>query len=128
MRGSRSFLRHPGLAQTGEIGGLDQSLDLRHPEISDGPQAGEAGIETFAPKSPGLSELGGGALGLAVEAIGGGEHSVNSRNSRTGAARLYEPDDRLVGAGLQEVHPAYSPIEIGYKGIARAEADVLLCE
>jgi len=47
-KAGRSFLRHPGLAQTGEIRGFEQGADLRHPEISgypeisDGLQPGDA--------------------------------------------------------------------------------------
>jgi hypothetical protein len=39
-RQCRSFLRHAGLAQPGEISAFDQGTDLRHPPI-EGPQAGQ---------------------------------------------------------------------------------------
>src|SRR5271165_2828263 len=42
-RTRRSFLRHAGLAQTHE-----QGVDLRHPEISEGLQSGDARIATSA--------------------------------------------------------------------------------
>src|SRR6266446_5561356 len=35
---ARSFLRHPGFAQTGEISGFVQGADLRHPPEFDGLQ------------------------------------------------------------------------------------------
>jgi hypothetical protein len=39
---AQSLLRHPGLAQPGEIGGFVERADLWHPEVSAGPQAGDA--------------------------------------------------------------------------------------
>ena len=37
-----SLLRHPGLAQSGEISGFEQGADLRYPEILGGLQMGDA--------------------------------------------------------------------------------------
>jgi hypothetical protein len=66
----RSFLGHPGLAQSSEISGFDQGLDLRHAPRRDRPQVGDAGITIIANQSSGFGELGCGALDLAVESIG----------------------------------------------------------
>jgi hypothetical protein len=44
-------------------------------------------------------------LDLALESIGGGEPRMNVRNCRIGAARLFQADDRFVGARLQQMHP-----------------------
>src|SRR5262245_28899619 len=38
----RSFFRHSGFAQTGEISGLEQLADFRHTEIFDGHKTGNA--------------------------------------------------------------------------------------
>src|SRR5437762_13139343 len=67
-----SFLRHPGLAQTGEIGGFDQGADVGHSPRFGGPQAGDAGITIVADQHAGFRELGGGALVVALVSIGRG--------------------------------------------------------
>ncbi len=74
------------------------------PQYPDGLQAGDARITIVAAQPAGFGEFGGGAFGLAFEGIGGGELGVNERMCRIGAARLFEPDDRLVGARLQQMH------------------------
>jgi hypothetical protein len=51
--GSRSFLRYSGLAQAGRVSGFEQCADLRHPVVSDSPQAGNARI-TIVAASPAL--------------------------------------------------------------------------
>jgi len=73
----RSFLRHPGLAQAGEIGGFMQGTDVRHAEILDGPQPGDTRKTIVADQPSGFGEFGGGAFGLACEGVGGGEISRN---------------------------------------------------
>src|SRR6266446_7938607 len=77
MRGSAAcselFLRHSSLAQADEVSGFEQGADPRHPEISDGLQAGEARKTIVAAQPAGFGEFGGGARGLAFEGIGGGE-------------------------------------------------------
>src|SRR5215469_10332765 len=59
--GMASLLRHPGLAQTGDIGGFEQGADLWYqlPEIFDLAQPGEARKAVVAAEPPGLGELGG---------------------------------------------------------------------
>jgi hypothetical protein len=57
-RHCRSFLRHSGLAQPGEISGFEQGACLRRPPISDGPQDGpfaDSSVEGdgFEPSVPG---------------------------------------------------------------------------
>ena len=73
MGAGASLLRHPGLAKAGEIGGFVQGADLRHPELSDGLQTGDARITIVAAQPAGFGEFGGGAFGVAFEGIGGGE-------------------------------------------------------
>jgi feruloyl esterase len=97
-----SLLRHPGLAQTGEISGLEEGADLRHPEIPNGPQTGEARITTIAVQPAGFGEFRGGALGLLFEGIGGGE--VSGRKAMRGFAHaLIVAIPALVG-GASAVH------------------------
>ena len=99
-----SLLRHPGLAQAGEISGLVQRADFRYPEISDGLQAVDARIAIIAAQPSSFGELGDRVFSLAYEGVGRGEVSVNNRAYRIGVARLLEPDDRLAGARLQQMH------------------------
>src|SRR5260370_22059038 len=75
----RSFLRHPGLAQTDEISGFEQGTDLRHSVISGSAHAGDARKRTFAAQLAGFGEFGSGAFGLALEGIGGGEEAAKLR-------------------------------------------------
>jgi hypothetical protein len=51
-----------------------------------------------AAQPPGFAEFGGSAFGFASSGIGRGEMGVNDRCGRNGAARFFQPDDRLVGA------------------------------
>src|ERR1700730_3269815 len=94
--GSRSLLRHAGLAQAGEKRVLDQRLDLRHAETACRLQPGDARIAAVAAQPSSLCEFSGGALGLAVESAGGGEPRVNHWQLRVGAACLFEPHDCFV--------------------------------
>src|ERR1700759_128151 len=86
-----SFLRHAGLAQPGEVSGLDQGADLRHAPISGNGSIGlhtrDARIAAVAAQPAGFGEFGRGPFGLAFESIGGGEIGV--RHSRKGTARLF---------------------------------------
>jgi hypothetical protein len=52
------LLRHPGLAQTGEIGGFVQGADLRHPVIYGGLQVGDARITAIGGEPLGFLSLG----------------------------------------------------------------------
>ena len=98
----RSFLRYSGLAQPGEISGFAQGADLRTVcnQIR-GPW--RCSKKNFPLQPPGFGEFGGGAFGLASEGIGRGEKGTKERGRRDGAARFFEPDDRLVGARLQQM-------------------------
>jgi hypothetical protein len=71
----RSFFRHSGLAQPGEIRGFPQGAGLRHPPpcAGKGLQAGDARKKISAVQPSGFGEFGGGAVGFASEGIGGGE-------------------------------------------------------
>src|SRR5207248_2264787 len=97
-RQCRSFFRHSGLAQPGEIRGFVQRTDLRRPQprARKGLQAGDARKKVSTVQPPGFGEFGGGAFGFASEGIGGGEGEMSERSARSGAARFFEPDDRLV--------------------------------
>ena len=53
------LLRHPGLAQAGEKGGLEQGADFRHPPVMDGLQAGEARVAIVAAQPAGFGKFGG---------------------------------------------------------------------
>ena len=81
-----------------------------------GPQAGDARITTVGAQPAGFGEFGGGEFGLAFEGIGGGEPGVRIGSFRIGAARLFEPDDRLVGARLQQMHDPDLRIPIAERG------------
>src|SRR5262249_44911360 len=94
-----------GLAQAGEISGFEQGADLRYSEMLRVLQASHARVAIVAGQPPGFGELGRGALGLAFEGINGGKISVSVREPRIGAARLSKPEDRLLEARLQQVHP-----------------------
>src|SRR5215831_4859767 len=72
---------------------------------------------------PGLGEFGGGALGLAVKAVGGSEPGTDGWYFRTGTARFFEPQDCLVRARLQQMHEPNLPIPNAEQRIAWAEPD-----
>src|SRR5689334_20762518 len=93
-----------------------------------GSEACDARKAIVAEQPPGFGEFRGGAVGLSFEAIGRGEERVIVRLSRIGVAPFFEPDDSLVRTRLQKMDCAYPSIPIGDVGIARVEADCLLCE
>ena len=66
----RSFLRQPGLAETGKIRGFDQGAHFRNPPRFDGPQASDAGVTIVADQPARFGELGCGAFELAFESMG----------------------------------------------------------
>src|SRR5689334_3478823 len=70
------FLRHPGLAQSDEIGGFKQDVDLRNIPICVGLYLGEARKRTLAQQPAGLGKFGGGTIGLAFERKGRGKPEV----------------------------------------------------
>src|SRR5215831_18997559 len=74
----RSFLRHSGLAEPGEVRGFVQCLDFRHSPIGGRPETGDARIAIISAQSPGLGELRIGAPGFAHQSIGGGEKSAGA--------------------------------------------------
>src|SRR6516165_7464994 len=104
MNSARSFFRHPGLAQTGDVSGFEQGADLRHPPIaarsgvSGGLQAGDAQMSVITAESPSFGEFGEGLFILALKGVGGNEQGAKPRKSRIGAARLFEPQDGVAGA------------------------------
>ena len=53
---------------------------------------------------------------------------MRHRKSRTGVARLFEPEDRLISMRLQQMYVPNPLIPNGDSRIARAEADGLLDE
>jgi len=75
-RPCRSFFRHAGLAQAGEVSGFDQSADLRYAPIFDSPEASNARKAIVAEQPPGFGEFRGGKVGLSFKAIGRGEERV----------------------------------------------------
>src|ERR1700730_15721765 len=76
----------------------------------------------------GFREFGGGGFGFAFEGIDGGEVGVNDRQSPIRAARLFEPDYRLLGARLQQMHHPDPPIPKADGRIAGTKPDALLLE
>ena len=86
----RSFLRHPGLAQPGDVGGFEQCADLgcECPEIFNGPQADEARIAVVGAQPAGLGDFGAGMFGIAGKGVGGSEASADVRMCR-GALRAF---------------------------------------
>ena len=72
----RSFLPHPRIAQPDEIRGFEQGAGLGDAPLS-APQMGHARIAIVVDQPPGFREFRGGAFGVAVEAIDGGEGGVN---------------------------------------------------
>src|ERR1700726_3521704 len=70
-RRGASPLRHPGLAQTGEVGSFVQGTDFWHTEIKDSLRVGDAQETTAAAQPPGFSEFGGSAFAFAFEGVGG---------------------------------------------------------
>ena len=75
-----------------------------------------------------LSEFGGGPFGLAAKGIGSGEVAAKNRYTRHGAARFFEPDDRLADVRLQRMHGSDQVVAMANAGIARAETNGLLHE
>src|SRR6516165_11698678 len=118
MRPDCSLLRHPGLTQAGEEGGFVQSTNLGHPPISVGLHVVDAGKKISAVQSPGFGEFHGGALGLASECISRGKPYAVERYGRHGAAPLFEPYDRLVGARLQQMYSPKQEVPPADMGIA----------
>src|SRR5215472_9585316 len=110
--GSESFFGQPGLAQTGKISGFKQGADLEHapPCAWKGLQVRDARIKGSAIKPPSLGKLHDSALQGATEGIGGGKVEVIIWLFRTGTARFFEPDDRLVDARLQQMHHPDNPV------------------
>ena len=94
--GSRSFLRYSGLAQAGRVSGFEQCADLRHPVVSDSPQAGNARI-TIVAASPALivggqrakrpSSFYPGPLGLLTILRSDPCHTLLINNGHAGGAR-----------------------------------------
>ena len=125
--GTGSLLRHPGLAQAGEIRGFQQSPDLRRPPPCKGSQAADARKTTVHSQPAGFGELGGGASGFASEGIGSGEATAVERHRRGGAPRFFEPDYRLVDVQLQQIRGSNQAVTVA-NVIARTEANGLLEE
>jgi hypothetical protein len=61
----------------GEICGFDQGADFRHPPKFGDAQTGDSGVTIVVDQPARLGELGGGALSVAFESIGGGEARSN---------------------------------------------------
>src|SRR6202011_1226771 len=99
-----------------------------HAPISACAQASEARITIVAAQTSGFGKLGLGAFGLAVEGIGRREGVADLRVRRSSVARLFEPEDGLVGARLQQMHAPNLVIPKAKEGIAGAEADGFLYE
>ena len=74
--GHPSCLRHPRVAQSGEIGCFEQDTDRRPSERSQGPQTRDARVTVVATQLAGLGEFGGGAPSVTLETEGGGKVSV----------------------------------------------------
>ena len=128
----RSFFRHAGLAQAGEIGGFEQGADLRHPPIprpadcSSGLHTRDAQKTIVGDQPASFGEFSGGAFGLAFEAIGCGELSAAQRVCRRSATPPFERDDCLIYAQLQQVRETKSAVKITDSGIVWAKAERLL--
>jgi hypothetical protein len=71
-----------------------------------------------AAQSPGFREDRRGAFGIAFERIGGGEMGMRLWYSWAEAAPLFEPDDSLVGARLQQIRLSNRVIAVAVEGIA----------
>ena len=118
----RSFFRHPGQPEASEIGGFVQGADLRHPKVAEGLLTSAAREAITGAHPPGLGEFGGGALGSAVEGVGGGELGAEVRVRRSSIARLLEPGDRLLGARCSRcTHPMvwHQMPRLGSRGLSR---------
>ena len=76
----------------------------------------------------GFGEFGGGAFDIAFEGVGGGEATVMGRYGGNGRARSFEPEDRVVGARLQQMRSANLAVPPADARIAGAKADGLLRE
>ena len=98
------------------------------PEVTDGLQTGEAGEAIVGTQPAGFGEFRGCAFGLAGEGVGGSDLGADAWVSRQGAARFFEPNDRLVRARLQQMHQPDLLIPISQGSIAGAEPDGLLDE
>src|SRR3984893_4295248 len=83
IRSRRTLLRHPGLAQAGEISGFVQRADLRHPQPRTGMrlQAGHA-RKKISVQLPGFGKFSDSAFGFTSEGTRGGEAAVRYRYTR----------------------------------------------
>src|SRR6516225_6442233 len=86
-------------------------------------QPGYTRITAIHVQPASFGELGGGARDLALEAVGSGKRGMNRLKSRIDAARLFEPNDRLVGVRLQHMDSADPDVPIDEGGIAWAETN-----
>jgi hypothetical protein len=102
------LLRHPGFAKAVQIGGFGQRTGLGYPVRYGSFKKGYCRITTITAQPPRLSKFGGGVVGLAIKGVGRGELAVKNRYTRRGAARFFEPDDRLVDVRLQQMHGSQS--------------------
>ena len=93
------LLRHPGLAQAGEISGLGKSANLRIFVTAVGYQASDAGIGTGATQSAGFLEFRRSPVNLAPKSVGGAKVSVN-KSGWIAVSRFFEPKDRFVNSRL----------------------------
>src|SRR5215472_12154343 len=101
---------------------------VRYLGVSFGRQASEARITIVGTQPSRFSEFSGGAFGLADQGVGGGEDGATDRMCRHGVARLFEPDDRLVCARLQQMHSPNRLVPNAELRIAGAEPDSPLYE
>jgi len=86
----------------------------------------EARKKVVVAQPPGFGEFGGGAFGLAFERISRGKPYSVEPCCRHGAARFFEPDDRVVGARLQQMYSPNQEVPVSDVGIAGIEANGLL--
>src|SRR5438552_9529366 len=114
------FLRHPGLTQAGVISGILQGTAGRGLKIGGFPKTSDARHRSFASQAARFGEFGGSVIGFAFEAIGCRKPGMDGRIGRMGAARLLEPDDRIVGARLQQTSLPKAKIKRMELGIAGA--------
>jgi len=110
----------------GAMGGTDPRRQF--PVAWEVAEPGETGIAIIGAEPAGLRKFRGSALVLAKERIGSGEISAKDWMSRNRIPRLFEPDDRFLGARLQQMRHSYLLEPNAELRITRAEPDGTLDE
>src|SRR5437868_13898230 len=92
------------------------------------PETSDARHRPFASQPTRFREFSGGMTGLAFTAVGCGKPGMDGWVARMSAARLLEPDDRILGTRLQQTRLSKAKIDRLELGILGAKKEGLFQE